>query len=167
MPLLEVRGLTRSHYGVHAFGDVDPSVEAGCITGPIGPDGPSKAMRAVTNNPTLAAIDADGIGRNVSFVCMGLARQDGILLGLCTSIDQLTGFRAILVIFTAAVVGGLGSIPSAVTGALSIGIAEELSQLMLPPDNRTMVGFVVILLVLSFPSRGLARERTEGDRYAI
>jgi branched-chain amino acid transport system permease protein len=121
-----------------------------------------KAMRAVADNPTLASIkgiDADQIARIVNFVAMGLAGLGGMLLGLDTSIDPLTGFRAILAIFAAAVVGGLGSIPGAVVGALTVGIAEELSQLVLPSDYRTVVGFIAILLVLSFRPRGILGAR--------
>ena len=71
-------------------------------------------MRAVADNPTLAAIkgiDADLIAHIVNFVAMGLAGLGGMLLGLDTSIDPLTGFRAMLAIFAAAVVGGLGQHP--------------------------------------------------------
>ena len=121
-----------------------------------------KAMRAVADNPTLAAIkgiDADRIAHIVNFVAMGLAGLGGMLLGLDTSIDPLTGFRAILAMFAAAVVGGLGSIPGAVVGALVVGVAEELSQLALPPDYRTVVGFIAILLVLSFRPRGILGAR--------
>lgn len=121
-----------------------------------------KAMRAVADNPTLAGIkgiDTDRIAALVNFVAMGLAGLGGMLLGLDTSIDPLTGFRAILAIFAAAVVGGLGSIPGAVVGALTVGIAEELSQLALPPDYRTVVGFFAILLVLSFRPRGILGAR--------
>ena len=119
-------------------------------------------MRAVADNPTLASIkgiDADRIARIVNFIAMGLAGLGGMLLGLDTSIDPLTGFRAILAIFAAAVVGGLGSIPGAVVGALAVGIAEELSLLALPPDYRTVVGFLAILLVLSFRPRGILGAR--------
>ena len=42
MPLLEVQGLTRSYYGVHALRGVDLSVEVGRITGLIGPNGAGK-----------------------------------------------------------------------------------------------------------------------------
>jgi branched-chain amino acid transport system ATP-binding protein/neutral amino acid transport system ATP-binding protein len=42
MPLLEIHGLTRSYYGVHALRGVDLSVEAGRITGLIGPNGAGK-----------------------------------------------------------------------------------------------------------------------------
>jgi branched-chain amino acid transport system permease protein len=117
-----------------------------------------KAMRAVADNPVLASlrgIDTRRIGHLVNFTAMGMAGLGGMLLGLDTSIDPLTGFRAILAIFAAAVLGGLGSIPGAVLGALAIGVAEELSQLVLPPDYRTVVGFLAILLVLSFRPAGI------------
>jgi branched-chain amino acid transport system permease protein len=122
-----------------------------------------KAMRAVADNPVLASIrgiDTRRIGHLVNFTAMGMAGLGGMLLGLDTSIDPLTGFRAILAIFAAAVLGGLGSIPGAVLGALVIGVAEELSQLALPPDYRTVVGFIAILLVLSFRPSGLLGART-------
>jgi branched-chain amino acid transport system permease protein len=117
-----------------------------------------KAMRAVADNPVLASlrgIDTNRIGHLVNFTAMGMAGLGGMLLGLDTSIDPLTGFRAILAIFAAAVLGGLGSIPGAVLGALAIGVAEELSQLVLPPDYRTVVGFLAILLVLSLRPAGI------------
>jgi branched-chain amino acid transport system permease protein len=121
-----------------------------------------KAMRAVADNPTLAdikGINADRIGRLVSFAGMGLAGIGGMLIGLDTSIDPLTGFRAILSVFAAAVLGGLGSIPGAVVGALTIGVAEELSLLVLDPPYRSAIGFLAILLVLTLRPRGILGER--------
>jgi branched-chain amino acid transport system permease protein len=121
-----------------------------------------KAMRAVADNPMLAGIkgiNADAVARAVNFGGMGLAGIGGMLLGLDTSIDPLTGFRVILSVFAAAVVGGLGSIPGAVIGALTIGIAEELSLLSLAPAYRTAVGFVAILFVLTLRPRGILGER--------
>lgn len=121
-----------------------------------------KAMRAVADNPMLAAIkgiDADMIGRVVNFVAMGLAGLGGMLIGLDTTIDPLTGFRSILSVFAAAVVGGLGSIPGALVGALTVGIGEELCLLFLPPDYRSAVGFVAILLVLTLRPRGILGQR--------
>ncbi|NJO22741.1 MAG: branched-chain amino acid ABC transporter permease [Sphingomonadales bacterium] len=121
-----------------------------------------KAMRAVADNPMLAAIkgiNADAIGRVVSFVGMGLAGLGGMLIGLDTSIDPLTGFRSMLSIFAAAVVGGLGSIPGAVVGALVVGIGEELSTLVLSHDYRSAVGFLAIVLVLTLRPRGILGQR--------
>lgn len=121
-----------------------------------------RMMRAVADNPALAAlkgIDAERVAMLVTFLGMGLAGFGGMLIGLDTSIDPLTGFRVMLSVFAAAVVGGLGSIPGAVLGAFVVGVGEELSLLALPPAYRTAVGFAAILLVLSFRPRGLLGER--------
>ena len=121
-----------------------------------------KAMRAVADNPMLAGIkgiDANVVSRLVNFVGMGLAGLGGMLIGLDTSIDPLTGFRAVLSVFAAAVVGGLGSLPGAVVGALTVGIGEELCLLFLSPDYRSAVGFAFILIVLTLRPRGLLGQR--------
>jgi branched-subunit amino acid ABC-type transport system permease component len=121
-----------------------------------------KAMRAVADNPGLAdlkGIDAAMVGRVTAFAGMGLVGVGGMLFGLGTSIDPLTGFRFILPIFAAAVVGGLGSIPGAVLGAMIVGMGEELSILVLSPSYKSAVGFLAIVLVLAFRPRGLLGER--------
>jgi branched-chain amino acid transport system permease protein/neutral amino acid transport system permease protein len=121
-----------------------------------------KAMRAVADNPSLASlkgIDPDRVARLVNFVGMGLCGIGGVLLGLDTTIDPLTGFRVILSVFAAAVVGGLGSIPGAVVGAFVIGVGEELSLLAIAPAYRSAVGFLAILLVLTLRPRGILGER--------
>ena len=121
-----------------------------------------KMMRAVADNAPLAAIkgvNAETVARLANFIGMGLAGIGGMLLGLDTSIDPLTGFRAMLSVFAAAVVGGLGSIPGAVVGAAVVGIGEEFSLLVLDASYRTAVGFVAILVVLSFRPRGILGER--------
>ena len=97
--------------------------------------------------------------RIVSFVGMGLAGLGGMLIGLDTTIDPLTGFRAMLSVFAAAVVGGLGSIPGAVIGALVVGVGEELSTLILSHDYRSAVGFLAIVLVLTLRPRGILGQR--------
>jgi branched-subunit amino acid ABC-type transport system permease component len=121
-----------------------------------------KAMRAVADNAQLAAIkgiDANTVARMVSFMGMGLAGLGGMLIGLESSIDPLTGFRTILPVFAAAVVGGLGSIPGAVLGALVVGIGEEMSLLVLPPSYKSAIGFLAILLVLLLRPRGLLGQK--------
>ena len=121
-----------------------------------------KAMRAVADNPMLASIkgiNADMMARLVSFLGMGLAGLGGMLIGLDTSIDPLIGFKTILSIFAAAVVGGLGSLPGAVLGALVVGVGEELSLLVLSPAYRSAVGFLAILLVLTLRPRGILGAR--------
>ena len=121
-----------------------------------------KAMRAVADNPQLASIkgiDVDSVARAVSFVAMGLAGIGGMLIGLDTTVDPLVGFKTILSVFAAAVLGGLGSIPGAIIGALVVGVGEELSLLILPPAYRTAVGFLTIFVVLTLRPRGILGAR--------
>lgn len=117
-----------------------------------------RAMRAVADNPDLArlrGVDPQRIAAVAVALGAGLAGMGGMLIGLDTSIDPLTGPRLVLSIFAAAVLGGLGSIPGAVVGALVIGMAEELTVLLIAPSYRSVVGFVVILAVLTVRPAGL------------
>ncbi len=121
-----------------------------------------KAMRASADNPELAALKGirpQRIAMMASFVSMGLVGMGGMLLGLDSSIDPLTGTRILLSIFAAAVLGGLGSPLGAVLGALLIGIAEEGAVLAVGSAYRAAVGFFAILIVLSLRPRGLLGER--------
>lgn len=121
-----------------------------------------RAMRAVADNPDLArlkGIDPKAISLAALMLGCGLAGAGGVLIGLDTSIDPLTGFRVLLSVFAAAVLGGLGSIPGAVAGALALGVAEELALLVAPATYRTGIGFIAILAMLTFRPRGLFGER--------
>ncbi|WP_236841744.1 branched-chain amino acid ABC transporter permease [Bosea sp. PAMC 26642] len=121
-----------------------------------------KAMRAVADNPDLArlkGIDPARIAIVTVFLGAGLSGVGGVLIGLDTSIDPLTGYRVLLSVFAAAVLGGLGSIPGAVVGALALGMAEELALIVVPATYRTAVGFVAILLMLTIRPRGILGER--------
>ncbi|WP_439548308.1 branched-chain amino acid ABC transporter permease [Falsiroseomonas sp.] len=117
-----------------------------------------RAMRAVADNPVLAdikGVDPNRIARVAVFIGAGLAGMGGMLIGIDTSIDPLTGFRVVLSVFAAAVVGGLGSIPGAALGAMVVGVGEELAGVILEPAYRTVTAFLAILLVLTFRPQGL------------
>jgi len=121
-----------------------------------------RAMRAVADNPQLAdikGVDPGRIARVAVFLGAGLAGFGGMLIGLDTSIDPLTGFRVILSVFAAAVVGGLGSIPGAALGALVVGVGEEMASVLLSPAYRTVTAFLAILLVLTIRPEGLLGRR--------
>lgn len=117
-----------------------------------------RAMRAVADNRDLAllrGVDPARVAAVTVAVGAGLAGMGGMLIGLDTSVDPLVGNRLVLSIFAAAVLGGLGSIPGAVTGAIAIGLAEELAVLAFSPAYRLVVGFVVILVVLTLRPAGI------------
>lgn len=121
-----------------------------------------RAMRAVADNADLArlkAIDPALVATVTIFIGAGLSGVGGVLIGLDTSIDPLTGYRVLLAVFASAVLGGLGSIPGAVAGALVLGVSEELALLVFPATYRSAIGFAAILLMLTFRPRGLIGER--------
>jgi branched-chain amino acid transport system permease protein len=121
-----------------------------------------KAMRAVADNMDLArlkGIDPTTVAVATLFLGAGLSGVGGVLLAVDTSIDPLAGARILLSVFAAAVLGGLGSIPGAVLGAFAVGIAEELSLLVVPATYRSAIGFAAILLMLTFRPRGILGER--------
>lgn len=121
-----------------------------------------RAMRAVADNPELAmlkGIEPERMALMATLVGSGLVGVGGMLLGLDTSIDPLTGNRVLLSVFAAAVLGGLGSAPGAVLGAIIIGVAEELTVLLAAPAYRSAIGFLVILIVLTIRPAGLFGER--------
>lgn len=121
-----------------------------------------RAMRAVADNADLARLKGIDPGRIAALAVLlgaGLSGVGGVLLGFDTSIDPLTGYRVVLSVFAAAVLGGLGSVPGAVAGALLLGGAEEVALLGVPATYRTAIGFAAILLMLTFRPRGLLGER--------
>lgn len=121
-----------------------------------------RAMRAIADNADLArlkGVNPTLIAAITVLVGAGLAGVGGMLVAVDTAADPLTGFRLILSIFAAAVLGGLGSIPGAVAGALVIGIAEEWTVLLIAPNYRTAISFLIILVVLTFRPTGLFGER--------
>src|SRR5262249_6038752 len=120
------------------------------------------AMRAVADNPVLARVKGRPSGRIVGLATLGggaLAGGAGVFLGLDTSIDPLLGASLIIAVFAAAILGGIGSAPGALVGALIVGIVEEMSTLVIPPTYKSAVGFAIILTMLLVRPRGLARAR--------
>jgi branched-chain amino acid transport system permease protein len=69
------------------------------------------------------------------------------------------GFKLILSIFAAAILGGLGSATAALGGAFFVGLAEEVSLIWLPATYKSAIGFGMIVLVLLFRPEGLFRRK--------
>ena len=91
-----------------------------------------KAMRATAFDREAAAmmgIDVDRVIASTFFIGSVLAGAAGVMFGLMFSqIFHFMGFLAGLKGFTAAVVGGIGSIPGAMLGGLLVGLVEAFAQ---------------------------------------
>jgi branched-chain amino acid transport system permease protein len=117
-----------------------------------------RSMRAVADNRDLArlrGIEPERVAVVTVAVGAGLAGLGGMLIGLDTSLEPFMGQRLLLSIFAAAVLGGLGSVPGAVAGALIIGVVEEVSVLFINPAYKSAIAFAAILLVLTLRPAGL------------
>ena len=117
-----------------------------------------KAMRAVADNPALAASSGINVERVISIVWIGgaaLAGLSGVLLGLTQGFDYQIGFKILLLVFAAVTLGGLGTIWGALFGSFIIGIFIEVSTLVVPAELKFVGALVVLIVVLLFRPQGL------------
>jgi branched-chain amino acid transport system permease protein len=61
------------------------------------------------------------------------------------------------------VLGGMGSLPGAIVGALMLGVAETMTQIYISPQWATMVPWAVILIVLLVRPQGLMGQKLRED----
>lgn len=116
------------------------------------------AMRCVAENPSLAGvtgIDTAAAVRLTWIVSAALAALAGVLYGVTVQVRPEMGLNLLLPLFTAAILGGVGSVPGAVVGALLISLAESLLALVMPGSYKPLVPFVLLLLILYVRPQGL------------
>ncbi|MEE9184898.1 MAG: branched-chain amino acid ABC transporter permease [Acidimicrobiia bacterium] len=118
-----------------------------------------KAVRAVSFDREAAAmmgIDVDKVIVVVFLIGSALAGIGGVMVGLVFGrIFHLMGFVAGLKAFTAAVVGGIGSIPGAMLGGLFIGLAEAYTTGYISSTFQNLIVFGLLIVVLLVRPRGL------------
>jgi branched-chain amino acid transport system permease protein len=116
------------------------------------------AMRAMSENPLLARVCGVRVENIIWWTWVGsgvLAAIAGIFLGLTSQIRPEMGLNLLLAVFTAAILGGLGSLVGAVVGGLVVGIAENVSVLFVSAGYKQAMPFVLLILVLYFRPQGL------------
>ncbi|HSE08944.1 MAG TPA: branched-chain amino acid ABC transporter permease [Nocardioidaceae bacterium] len=117
-----------------------------------------KATRAVADNPPLSAATGINVERVISVVWIGgvaLAGLSGALLGVTQGFDYQIGFKLLLLVFAAVVLGGLGTVWGAIVGAFIIGLFTELSTLLVPAEFKFVGALLVLILVLLVRPQGL------------
>ena len=117
------------------------------------------AMRALSNNPTAAALMGVNLDTVISFTFglgSALAGAAGILWSISNpSIDPLMGVLPGIKAFVAAVLGGIGNIPGAAIGGLVIGIVETFVAGSAFSSYRDAIAFAVLIVILLFKPAGL------------
>jgi branched-chain amino acid transport system permease protein len=123
-----------------------------------------RAMRAVAEDKKTAALMGINVDRVIAttFAVSGvLAGAAGVMWGLHMGIIYpFVGFVPGLKAFTAAVLGGIGSVPGAMLGGLLLGTMESLGPAVLGIDYqlKDVVAFAILVLVLIFRPSGLLGE---------
>jgi branched-chain amino acid transport system permease protein len=117
-----------------------------------------RAMRAVSENPALArvaGVNVAGVIRAAWLIGGALACAAGIMLGLLVQIRPFMGFDLLLPMFAAAILGGIGSVPGALAGALIVGLSEAAAVQMVGAEWRAAVAFLLLIGVLLVKPTGL------------
>ncbi|QJB57295.1 branched-chain amino acid ABC transporter permease LivH [Pseudodesulfovibrio sp. zrk46] len=125
-----------------------------------------KAMRATAQNRKMAML----VGINVDMVISAtfvigssLAAVGGVLIAShIGQINYFIGFIAGIKAFTAAVLGGIGSIPGAMLGALVLGLTEAFATGYVSSDYEDVFAFCLLVLILIFrPSGIMGKEKVQ------
>lgn len=123
------------------------------------------ALRAVSFRFDTAMLMGINTNRVIAFTFMfgsALAAVAGVMDGIRYNVEPLMGIVPGLKAFIAAVLGGIGSIPGALVGALVIGVTETLVRVYISSAYADAVAFLILILILLIkPSGLLGRPATE------
>ena len=126
-----------------------------------------KAMRAVSEDKDAATLMGISVDRTITLtfaIGSALAAFASMFYGMTyVYIKPTTGAMPGIKAFTAAVFGGIGSIPGAVIGGVALGFVEIMTVAFMPELSgfRDAFAFILLVLVLVFKPTGLLGERME------
>ena len=118
-----------------------------------------KAMRATAQDRNMAMLVGVNVNHVISITFVigsALAALGGVLIASHVGqINFYIGFVAGIKAFTAAVLGGIGSIPGAVLGALILGLTESFATGYISSDYEDVFAFGLLVLILIFKPAGI------------
>ncbi|RUM34629.1 MAG: branched-chain amino acid ABC transporter permease LivH, partial [Desulfobulbus sp.] len=118
-----------------------------------------KAMRATAQDRKMAMLVGINVNNVISatfIIGSGLAAIGGLLIASHVGqINFYIGFIAGIKAFTAAVLGGIGSIPGAVLGSFILGLTEAFATGYVSSDYEDVFAFSLLVLILIFRPAGL------------
>ena len=122
-----------------------------------------KAMRATSQDMTMAGLVGVDINRVISATFMigsALAAVAGVLVTLYYGVVHFfMGYTAGLKAFTAAVLGGIGSIPGAMLGGVMLGIIENFGASYISGVYKDAFAFLVLIVTLILRPWGLLGQK--------
>ena len=117
-----------------------------------------KAMRAVSDNKDVAeivGISSEKIYLWVFAVGSLIAGVSGILVGLEQNLEPMMGGNLMIKGFTAAIIGGINSVPGAILGSFFLGFAENFGIWFLPSGYKDAIAFIILFIFLLFRPQGI------------
>ena len=118
-----------------------------------------KSMRAVASDREAAEMLGINVDRVISytfFIGSAMAGVAGVMSGLAfNQISATIGFLAGLKAFTAAVVGGIGSIPGAMIGGLFIGLCEAFAASYISSKYTDLIVFGILIVTMLIRPTGI------------
>ena len=118
-----------------------------------------KAMRAVSEDKGAAQLMGINVDTTISVtfaIGSGLAAVAGVLLcSAYPTLTPMTGFMPGIKAFTAAVFGGIGSVPGAMIGGILLGIIEIFGKAYISTQLSDAIVFAVLIIVLLVKPTGL------------
>ncbi len=120
--------------------------------------GIGRAMRAVSESPALAEVVGIDVGRVIRATWLiggALACAAGVMAGITVQVRPYMGFDLLLPLFSAAILGGIGSVPGAVLGGLIVGVAQSGAVHFVGAEFRAAVAFLILIAVLLVRPTGL------------
>ena len=118
-----------------------------------------KSMRAVATDREAAEMLGIDVNRTIAFtffIGSAMAGIAGVMSGLAfNQISNTIGFLAGLKAFTAAVVGGIGSIPGAMIGGIFIGMCESFSLSYISTQYSDLIVFGILIAVMLIKPTGI------------
>ena len=121
-----------------------------------------RAMRAVSDNPDLAAssgIDVNRVVNLVWFVGAALVTLGAVFQGVSETVVWTMGQQLLLLTFAAVTLGGLGTAFGAMAGSVLVGVAILTCTVFWPSELQTVPALVLMIVILLVKPQGLFGRR--------
>lgn len=122
-----------------------------------------KAMRACSQDLEAASLMGINVNRIISYtfaIGSALAAAGGVMVGIYyNAVWPYMGTLAGLKAFSAAVLGGIGSIPGAMLGGITLGILEIMGVAYISSSFKDAIAFGILILVLILRPQGIMGRR--------